>query len=69
MFGGHLVGTLENFSKIFFFKFFFFGVKGQIWSKIENFAIDWKWSQTCCFGMKRVLKLKKIEKSSFQNFS
>ena len=67
MFGGHLVGTLEKIFQKFFFSNFF-GVKGQIWSKIENFAIGWKWSQICFYGMKRVLKLKKIEKSSFQNF-
>ena len=34
----------------------------------SKFKFCWKWSQTCCFDMKRVLKLKKVEKSSFKNF-
>ena len=51
--------------KIFFFEIFF--SRGQR-SNIEKFEIGWKWSQTCCFDMKRVLQLKKVEKSSFKNF-
>ena len=35
---------------------------------MKNFTVCWKWSQTCCFDMKRVLQLKKVEKSSFKNF-
>ena len=63
-----VMANSKKFSLKIFQNFFFLGVKGQIWSKIQNFKFCWKWSQTCCFDMKRVLKLKKVEKSRFKNF-
>ena len=36
--------------------------------KIKNLKFCWKWSETFCFDMKRVLKLKKVEKSRKTNF-
>ena len=36
--------------------------------KIKNLKFCWKWSETFCFDMKRVLKLKKVEKSRISNF-
>ena len=58
-----------NFIKKKFSKFFSRGQRsrGQR-SNIEKFENGWKWSQTCSFDMKRVLKLKKLKYRVLKNF-